>query len=97
MSIPPVDDGLSEEVAEAVQRVAAAGPQRLPRLTLTECAACHSRVKFRFYNSTPSPDPNFKIVYLRCPVCGAAAVQIREVEILPKRRHVAKVRYRYES
>lgn len=89
-------DGLADDVAEAVVNVAASGPQRLPRLNLTECAACHSRVNFRFYNSTPSSDPSFKVVYLRCPVCGAPAVQVREVEVLPKRRPRAKVRYRYE-
>lgn len=90
-------DGFADDVAEAVVKVAAAGPQRLPRLSLTECAACHSRVNFRFYNSAPSPDPNFRVVYLRCPVCGARAIQVREVEVLPKRRHVAKVKYRYQG
>ena len=90
-------DGLADDVAAAVVNVAASGPQRLPRLSLTECAACHSRVNFRFYNSAPSPDPNFRVVYLRCPVCGARAIQVREVEVLPKRRHVAKVKYRYQG
>lgn len=89
-------DGLADDVAEAVVNVAASGPQRLPRLSLTECAACHSRVNFRFSSSTPSSDPSFKVVYLRCPVCGAPAVQVREIEVLPKRRPVTKVRYRYE-
>ncbi len=89
-------DGLADDVAEAVVKVAAAGPQRLPRLSLTECAACHSRVNFRFRSSEPTTDPSFRVVYLRCPVCGASAIQVREVEVLPKRRHVTKVKYLYE-
>ena len=89
-------DGFADDLAEAVVKVAAAGPQRLPRLSLTECAACHSRVNFRFRSSEPTADPSFKVVYLRCPVCGAPATQVREMEVLPKRRHVAKVKYRYQ-
>ena len=90
-------DGFADDVAEAVVNVAASGPQRLPRLSLTECAACHARVHFRFRSSEAMmSDPSFKVVYLRCPVCGAPAVQMREVEVLPKCRPRAKVRYRYE-
>lgn len=89
-------DGFADDVAEAVVNVAASGPQRLPRLNLTECAACHSRVNFRVRSFAASADPSFKVVYLRCPVCGAPAVQVREIEVLPKHRPVAKVRYRYE-
>ena len=89
-------DGLAADVAEAVVNVAASGPPRLPRLDLTECAACHSRVNFRVRSFVAASDPSFRVVYLRCPVCGAPAVQVREIEVLPKRRPVAKVKYRYE-
>ena len=77
---------------------AVSGPQRLPALSLTECKCCHSRVYFRARSSTPSTDPAFKAEYLYCPVCGATATQVREVEVLPKstlkRR---KVEYRYRA
>lgn len=77
---------------------AVSGPQRLPAMSLTECDRCHSRVYFRARSSTQSSDPRFKVEYLYCPVCGASATQIREVEVLAKKVHVKpKVRYRYEA
>ena len=77
---------------------AVSGPQRLPALSLTECKCCHSRVYFRARSSKQSSDPRFKVEYLYCPVCGASATQVREVEVLEKRVRVKpKVRYRYEA
>lgn len=91
-------DGFVDEVAGEVAAAAVAGPQRLPAMHLTECQCCHSRVYFRARSSTPSTDPAFKVEYLYCPVCGATATQVREVEVLPKstlkRR---KVEYRYRA
>lgn len=93
-----IPDGFSDEVAESVAKAAAAGPQRLPEMSLTECRACHTRVYFRARSSTPTSDPHFKVEYLYCPVCGATATQLREVEILPQQhRHRTKVRYRYDA
>lgn len=73
-------------------------PQRLPTMTLTECEVCKSRVYFRARSSTPSADPRYKVEYLVCPVCGASATQLREIEELPEvKAHKRKVRYRYRA
>lgn len=78
--------------------VGMSGPQRLPPLELTECERCHARVYFRARSSTSTADPAYKVEYLYCPVCGATATQIREVENLPHLvRARAKVRYRYKA
>lgn len=68
--------------------------QHLPPLNLVECASCHNRVAFRFYSSRIL-DADKRVVYLRCPVCGASATQIQEREKLaraPRRR-----RYKYTA
>lgn len=69
--------------------------QRLPALYLTECNSCHERVYFRFLSSRLLDD-NTKVVYLRCPVCGASATQLQEIEILPaKERKAPRVKFKY--
>lgn len=81
-----------------VKLEAVSGPQRLPAKNLTECERCHSRVNFRARSSTASTDPRFKVEYLYCPVCGATATRVSEVEVLLKPvRRKSKVRYRYEA
>lgn len=73
-------------------------PQRLPTMTLTECEVCKSRVYFRARSSTPSADPRYKVEYLVCPVCGASATQLREIEqIVETRPKRSRVKYRYLS
>lgn len=63
--------------------------QRLPALELTTCEKCGARVKFRFHASR-NLDANRRVVYLRCPECGASATQVQEIERPPsgKRRRV---------
>lgn len=93
-----MSDGFSDEVATTVAEVVSQGPQRLPELKLAECRACRSRVYFRSRSSTPTNDPHFRVDYLFCPVCGASATRLREVEILPhKIRRKPKVTYRYNA
>lgn len=69
--------------------------QRLAPLCLSECDACHNRVYFRFLSSR-IVSKDMKVVYLRCPICGASATQLQEVEILPaKMRKPSRVKYVY--
>lgn len=89
MSIDVEDLGVKFEVP--------AGLQRLPEMRLDVCQCCHSRVYFRARSSKPTSDPHFKLEYLYCPVCGATATQIREVEVLERRvSSKPKIRYLYE-
>jgi len=67
-------------------------PQRLPALELVTCASCGQRVNFRFVASRPL-DETWRVVYLRCPACGASATQMQEREVLPVKHK--KVRFRY--
>lgn len=70
-----------------------AAPQRLPALELVTCAACGQRVSFRF-RSSRDLDATWRLVYLRCPACGASATQMQEREHLaPVNRPRVKFKY----
>lgn len=57
--------------------------QHLPTLRAETCTKCGARVFFRFYNSRIQADGRFKIVYLRCPQCGAKASRLVEIVAPP--------------
>ena len=71
---------------------AESAPQRLPPQNAVECVRCHNRVHFVTSASRPFSDPHYRLVYLVCPVCGAAATMLREVA--PRQR---RPRYVYEG
>lgn len=73
-------------------------PQRLAPKELSVCQACRSRVYFRVYSTQATEDPAHKIAYLKCPVCGATATQLVEVEMLPSSpAKPPRKKYRYSS
>ena len=67
-------------------------PQRLPALELITCEKCGQRVNFRFHASRPL-DSQWRVVYLRCPACGASATQMQEREQVAVKHK--KVRFNY--
>lgn len=73
-------------------------PQRLAPKELTVCEACLSRVYFRVCSTQATTDPSRKIAYLKCPVCGATATQLVEVEEAARRpKKPPRKKYRYSS
>lgn len=74
-------------------------PQRLPTLFLETCEGCGHKVRFKSLGGRPMGNGNFRVAYLRCPVCGASATQVQELmkpdlKPLPARR---KVVYMYQN
>lgn len=52
--------------------------QRLPPEGMLECSRCHELVVFRLVRTVRvSGDPGRVYAYLKCPVCGALATQMR--------------------
>ena len=57
--------------------------QHLPTVTAEICKRCKRKVSFKFYNSRIQADGRFRIVYLRCPNCGARAQRLVEIVAPP--------------
>ena len=53
--------------------------QRLPTAHAEVCAKCGRRVFFKFVASRVQAEGRFRIVYLRCPCCGAKASRLIEI------------------
>jgi len=53
--------------------------QRLAPRHAEVCAKCKRRVFFKFVNSRVQAEGRFRIVYLRCPCCGAKASRLTEI------------------
>ena len=75
-------------------------PQRLPTRFLDTCDACGKKVVFLSRGGRAlDGNPNFRVAYLYCPLCGATATQVQEVmgpDANGKSRH-RKVKYRYKG
>ena len=57
--------------------------QRLPTVAAEICKNCKRKVFFRFIASRIQSDGRFRIVYLRCPNCGARASRLVEIVAPP--------------
>ena len=55
--------------------------QRLPTVRAEVCSKCGRKVFFKFVASRVQAEGRFRIVYLRCPCCGAKASRL--IEIVP--------------
>lgn len=53
--------------------------QRLHTIHADVCAKCGRKVFFKFVASRVQAEGRFRIVYLRCPVCGAKATRLTEI------------------
>jgi RNase P subunit RPR2 len=53
--------------------------QYLPPQYADVCAKCRQRVFFKFVASRIQAEGRFRIVYLRCPSCGARASRLVEI------------------
>ena len=57
--------------------------QHLPPKFADRCAACGQKVYFNFIASKKQSGGRFRIVYLRCPNCGAKASRLVEIVAPP--------------
>ena len=53
--------------------------QHLPPVHAMRCNQCGRKVFFRFVRSRIQAEGRFRIVYLRCPNCGAKAQRLQEI------------------
>lgn len=57
--------------------------QHLPPRYADRCVACGQKVYFMFVASKKQSGGRFRIVYLRCPSCGAKASRLVEIVAPP--------------